>query len=103
MQNVLLVVHLLLALAMIGTIMLQRNEGGALGIGGGNSMNNFMTGRGAANLLSRTTAVLAGLFMLTSIALTMLEGGRNGTGSITDQIAPTTTEQPAPAPQPALD
>ena len=71
MGSVLLVIHLMLAIAMIGVVLLQRSEGGGLGIGGGGGggggMSGFLTGRGTANLLTRTTAVLAGCFMLTSM------------------------------------
>jgi preprotein translocase subunit SecG len=71
MATVLLVVHLLIAAALVGVVLLQRSEGGALGIGGGGG-GGFMTGRGTANLLTRATAVLAGLFFMTSIGLTLL-------------------------------
>jgi preprotein translocase subunit SecG len=71
MATVLLVIHLLIAAGLVGVVLLQKSEGGALGIGGGGG-GGFMTGRGTANLLTRTTAILAGLFFLTSIGLTML-------------------------------
>src|SRR3954451_3465855 len=67
----LFVVHVLIALALIGVIMLQKSEGGALGMGGG-GMSGFMTGRTTANLLTRTTAMLAAGFFLTSILLVIL-------------------------------
>ena len=70
MATVLLVLHLMLALGLIGVVLLQRSEGGGLGMGGGGG--GFMTGRGTANLLTRATAALAGLFFLTSIGLTLL-------------------------------
>ncbi len=70
MSTVLLVIHLLLALALVGIILMQRSEGGGLTGGGGSG--GFMTTRGTANLLTRTTGVLAGLFMLTSLALVIL-------------------------------
>ncbi|MFD2263247.1 preprotein translocase subunit SecG [Lacibacterium aquatile] len=72
MQTVLLVIHLLLALALVGVILIQRSEGGGLGIGGGGAGAGFMTARGAANALTRATAWLAGLFMVTSIALAII-------------------------------
>ncbi|MHA1537139.1 MAG: preprotein translocase subunit SecG [Alphaproteobacteria bacterium] len=79
MQAILLVVHLLIALIMIGLILLQRSEGGALGIGGGGGGGGgFMTGRGTANFLTRATAVLAGLFFLTSMGLTLVGSKRTG-------------------------
>jgi preprotein translocase subunit SecG len=69
MTTVILIIHLMLASAMIVVILLQRSEGGALGIGGDGGV---MSGRGAANLLTRTTSILAGLFFLTSILLGIL-------------------------------
>lgn len=71
MEAVVLVIHLLIAIALVGVVLLQRSEGGALGIGGGGS-GGFMTGRGTANLLTRTTAGLAAAFFVTSITLTLL-------------------------------
>jgi preprotein translocase subunit SecG len=99
MINVVLVVHLLIAIALVAVVLLQKSEGGGLGLGGGGGMSGFMTGRSTANLLTRTTAILAGCFMLTSIALTMLAGGNTRPRSLIDESpAPT---QPAPPAQPA--
>jgi preprotein translocase subunit SecG len=97
MIKVILVIHVILAISMIGVVLLQRSEGGALGIGGG---GGFMSGRSTSNLLTRATAVLAGLFMLTSLSLTMMAGNRGDQGSIVDEIqTESTTEAPAePAP-----
>jgi len=82
MQTIILVVHLVLALAMVGVILLQRSEGGALGIGGGGGM---MSARGAANLLTRATAWLAVAFLATSLTLAILAGeGRRGS-SVLDE------------------
>ena len=67
MSTVILVIHVLLALALVVVVLLQRSEGGGLGMGGGGGMSGFLTGRATANVLTRATAVLAGLFMLTSI------------------------------------
>jgi preprotein translocase subunit SecG len=69
MHAVLLTVHGLIVLALIVIVLLQRSEGGALGMGGGGG--GFMTSRGAANVLTRTTSVLAALFFATSIALAL--------------------------------
>ena len=69
MQHVIIVIHLMLVLALIGAVLLQRSEGGGLGIG---SSGGFMTSRGTANVLTRTTAILAGGFFLTSLALSIL-------------------------------
>ena len=68
MTTIILIVHLLIALALVGVILLQRSEGGALGIGGG-GFGGLMTGRASANLLTRTTAVLAAGFIATSLLL----------------------------------
>jgi len=69
MNAVLLVIHMMVAAALVGTILLQRSEGGALGIGGG---GGFMTGRSAGNALTKTTALLAAMFFATSLTLTLL-------------------------------
>jgi preprotein translocase subunit SecG len=69
MQSVLIVVHLMIVIALVVTVLLQRSEGGAIGIGGG---GGFMTGRGQANALTRATAILAALFFATSLGLTIL-------------------------------
>ena len=71
MQTLLIVVHLMIVAAMIGAVLLQRSEGGGLGIG---STGGFLTSRGTANVLTRTTAILAGLFFLTSLGLSILAG-----------------------------
>jgi len=80
----LLVVHVLVAIALVGVILLQKSEGGALGMGGG-GMSGFMTGRSTANLLTRATAVLAAVFMLTSILLVVLNNRARAPHSIVDQ------------------
>ncbi|KQX42647.1 hypothetical protein ASD04_01370 [Devosia sp. Root436] len=81
MANVLIVAYLLIVLALIAVILLQRSEGGALGIGGGGG-GGFMTARGSANLLTRTTAILATLFFATAIGLTVLSELDRGTSGI---------------------
>ncbi|HZB89932.1 MAG TPA: preprotein translocase subunit SecG [Stellaceae bacterium] len=98
MTTVIIVIHLMLAIALIGVIMLQKSEGGALGMGGG-GMSGFMSGRSTANLLTRTTAILAGCFFLTSLALAYLAGNRQ---PATDTLltSPPAQSQPAPAPAP---
>ena len=72
MATVLLVIHLMIAAALCGVVLLQRSEGGALGIGGSGGAGGFMTGRGTANMLTRVTAGLAAAFFLTSISLTLI-------------------------------
>ncbi len=69
MQTVIVVIHLMVVVALVGVVLLQRSEGGALGIGGG---GGFMSVRGAANALTRTTAILAAAFFATSISLGVL-------------------------------
>ncbi len=87
MSNLLLIVHLILAVFLIAVVLLQRSEGGALGIGGGGG--GVVSNRGAATALSKITWALAGLFILTSIALTVLEGGRTS-GSVIGTETPGT-------------
>jgi preprotein translocase subunit SecG len=73
MATVLLIVHVMIALALIGVVLLQRSEGGALGMGGGGGGGGgFMTGRGAANFLTRVTAGLAAAFFTTSLILSLV-------------------------------
>ncbi len=71
-MNTLLIVQIFITLALIGVILLQRSEGGALGMGGGNSSGSMFTARGSANLLTRITAVLAVLFMGNCLFMTVL-------------------------------
>jgi preprotein translocase subunit SecG len=94
MITVLLILHLMIAAALVGVVLLQRSEGGALGIGGG---GGFMTGRGAANFLTRVTAGLAAAFFVTSLALTLLATRPAGTRSLFD------TPASAPAKGPSAD
>ena len=83
MQNVVLIIHLILALCLIGAVLLQRSEGGALGIGGGGG--GLVSQRGVATALSKITWVLAVGFLCTSILLTILASS-GGTGSILDRF-----------------
>ncbi|MEP9373082.1 preprotein translocase subunit SecG [Mesorhizobium sp. KR1-2] len=69
MQTVIIVIHLMIVLALVGVVLLQRSEGGGLGIGGG---SGFMTARGAANALTRATAILAVAFFATSLILSVI-------------------------------
>ena len=101
MQTGLLVVHVMLAVAMIVTVLLQRSEGGALGIGGGGggAGGGLMTGRGAASFLTRTTAFLATGFFCTSIILAIIAGGNKAPTSVIDaapvEQAPVTPAGPS--------
>jgi len=101
MTTVVIVVHLMVVLAMIGLVLLQRSEGGALGIGGGQGA--FMSGRGAGNMLTRSTAVLAAAFFATSLGLALLSKYQASPSDVIERIsgqgAPAATETPAaPAP-----
>ena len=69
MQTVLIVIHLMVVVALVGVVLLQRSEGGGLGIGGG---SGFMTARGAANALTRATGILAIVFFATSLSLSLI-------------------------------
>lgn len=94
--TVLMVVHLFVTIALIGVVLIQRSEGGGLGIGGSQGMGAFMSGRGTANLLTRTTAILAAIFLVLSMTLALLNhstpGGSHGLFS---------NMPAAPAPSPA--
>ena len=101
MSTVLLIIHLFVTLALIGVVLIQRSEGGGLGIGSSQGMGSFMSGRGTANLLTRTTAILAVIFMGLSMTLALLNRGSSGpTHSILDTPAPATAPAPAPAKAP---
>jgi len=105
--GILLTFHILVCIALISVVLLQRSEGGALGMGGG--PQGFMTARGAGDLLTRTTWILGSLFFVLSFALTMLSGHPGG--SVVDQgkmgsrdvrtLAPPTAPAPQTAPQTA--
>ncbi len=92
MSTVLIVVHLMIVVALVGVVLLQRSEGGALGIGGGGG-GGLMSGRGAADLLTRTTGFLAAAFFITSITLTVLAR---------QQAVPTSAVQPIGSPAQTL-
>jgi len=114
METVILVVHLLLALSIIGLVLIQRSEGGGLGIGGsGGGMGGFATAGQTANALTRTTAICAACFFATSLTLGVLAGTHSKPSSIIERldapaasVAPAQPEQgnetvpavPAPAP-----
>jgi preprotein translocase subunit SecG len=99
MQTVLLVIHMMIAAALVGVVLVQRSEGGALGIGGG----GFMTGRGAANALTRLTTYLGAAFFATSVALALLANHMNADRSVFETPAsapavPGSADAPATAP-----
>ena len=97
----LLVVHILIAITLVGVILLQKSEGGALGMGGG-GMSGFMTGRSTANLLTRTTAILAVLFMVTSLSLVWFSNRGRAPQSIIEQGAPAAPVVPVAPSAPAV-
>ena len=105
MTTVLLIIHLFITIALIGVVLIQRSEGGGLGIGSSQGMGSFMSGRGTANLLTRSTAILATAFMVLSLALALMNRGTTGVGrSLLDTPAPATLPAPAsqaPTPAPA--
>jgi preprotein translocase subunit SecG len=101
----LLIVQSLVAVSLIGTILMQRSEGGGLGVGG--SSSGFMTARGAADFLTRSTAILGGVFIVLSIVMAAIAGVSRGPAKIDTSLAnsaapmtqPATTQTPPAAPQ----
>ncbi|PPR20560.1 MAG: hypothetical protein CFH40_01885 [Alphaproteobacteria bacterium MarineAlpha10_Bin3] len=91
METILLVVHLMLAIALIITVLLQHSEGGGLGIGGGGGVGGLVSVRGTTNFLTRATGVLAALFMTTSLTLAIMASQGKAPQSILDR--PAATEQ----------
>ncbi|MGH7153031.1 MAG: preprotein translocase subunit SecG [Acetobacteraceae bacterium] len=104
MMPILMVIHVFVTIALIGVVLIQRSEGGGLGIGSSQGMGAFMSGRGTANLLTRTTAVLAAIFLGLSLAMAVLNRGTSGVGgsvlSFPTAPAPATPAHTAPAPTP---
>jgi preprotein translocase subunit SecG len=91
METILLVVHLMLAVALIVTVLLQHSEGGGLGIGGGGGAGGLVSVRGTTNFLTRATGILAALFMTTSLTLAIMASQGKAPQSILDR--PAATEQ----------
>ena len=95
MQAIIIAIHLIVVTALVAVVLLQRSEGGALGMGGG---GGFMTGRSQANALTRATAILAAIFFTTSLALTIIANMGRVQKSIFDGVAPAGQTTPgAPA------
>jgi len=101
MQHVVIVIHLMVVLGLIGVVLLQRSEGGGLGIGGGGG-SGFMTSRGTGNLLTKTTAGLAAVFFVTSLILSILAGYNRKPASIVPG-APTSSVPSVPGAPPPLN
>ena len=97
----LLVVHTIIAIGLVGVILLQRSEGGGLGIGGGTG-GGLMTARGAANLLTRSTTILASLFIISSIVLAVLAAGTNKVKKVDTSLVAPVTAPAAPAAAPIV-
>lgn len=94
MENVVLIIHLLLALGLIGVVLLQRSEGGGLGMGGGGGV---VSGRQAATALSKVTWALAIAFIATSLTLTIIAAQKSAGSSVLDRVAPAEETAPEPA------
>jgi preprotein translocase subunit SecG len=101
MQTLILTIHILIALALIGSVLLQRSEGGGLGIGGGGGGGGggFMTARGTANMMTRVTAILAACFFATSLILAIMAGSQRDSVSIVDEVI---SETPSPSSGPVV-
>ena len=84
MENIILVIHIVIAILLIGSVLLQRSEGGALGIGAGN--DSLMSSRSAGDFLTKFTSVMAVFFIITSISLTIIHKKEKPSGSIIDKI-----------------
>ncbi|PWJ18201.1 preprotein translocase subunit SecG [Jannaschia seohaensis] len=93
METVLLLIHLIITLALIGVVLLQRSEGGGLGMGGG---GGAMTGRQAATAMTKLTWALGVLFLANSVALTILAAQNAAGSSVTDLLPPDTGSVDAP-------
>jgi preprotein translocase subunit SecG len=84
MENIILIIHIVIAILLIGSVLLQRSEGGALGIGAGN--DSLMSSRSAGDFLTKFTSVMAVFFIITSISLTIIHKKEKPSGSIIDKI-----------------
>jgi len=100
MIKVLLVLHVFVTIALIGVVLIQRSEGGGLGLGGAQGMGSFLTGRGTANLLTRTTAILGTAFFALSLLLALLYKG--SVNNSAESILAPAGNTPAPISGPAI-
>ena len=105
MIAVLMLIQMFVTIALIGVVLIQRSEGGGLGVGGSQGMGAFMSGRGTANLLTRTTAILAAAFLGLSLTMAWMNrgGGSAGSGILAGPPSglPAAPVRPAPGPRPA--
>lgn len=97
MQTILLILHVLFALAIVGLVLLQRGEGGGLGMGGGGNMQGLMSARGTASMMTRATAIAAALFFVSSLALSIMVSDRGDSTSIVDDIETEAPVETVPA------
>ena len=97
-----LIIHIILAIGIIGLVLLQRSEGGGLGIGGSPS-GGFMTARGTANALTKLTTLFGAMFFLTSIILAILAGGTTGKSSISEELEKSKKEENISTPKVPID
>lgn len=102
MENVILTVHLILAVLLTGVVLLQRSEGGGLGMGGGGGAGGVMSGRQAANAMTRLTWIFGIAIFCTSLALTVLAARQAANSSVLDQIGAPESSQPAAPSLPGL-
>lgn len=100
MTTILLIVHLIVTLVLIAVVLIQRSEGGGLGIGSSQGMGGFMGGRGTANLLTRTTAVLGTIFFVLALTLALMSRGTTGIGSSLLDRPPAASTPAVPAAAP---
>ena len=95
--NILLVINVFVCIALIAVVLIQRSEGGALGMGGGGGPSGFLTTRGAGDLLTRLTWIFATIFFVLSLTETVLSGKvHGGSGSIVDHINPQSLDLSSP-------
>jgi preprotein translocase subunit SecG len=97
MQNVVLIIHLLLAITLIGLVLLQRSEGGGLGMGGGGAGGGAMSSRAASSAMTKLTWILAIAFICTSLGLTILQVQKSSGSSVLDQLMPVTEKSSTPS------
>ncbi len=97
MIQVILVIQLIVTISMIGLILIQRSEGGGLGIGGGGGLGGMASPQSTANALTKATAVCAAIFFVANMTLAVLAEGRGGAGSISDHLNKIQAAQTAPA------
>lgn len=87
MENIILIVHLIIAVFLIAVVLLQRSEGGALGMGGGGGGGGLVSARGAATALAKVTWFLAAAFIATSLTLTIIAATQSGSRSVIEGVS----------------